>query len=245
MKFFALLLLFSMPVAGQTIAWVDDSASDSPLTYKGTISFDPSNRDNIACSLTGHNYADKTVVALVIHLTVVRPDGHSVMYRHRHDHFFKDQTMMAATSPQPRVDFVPNDIDCGTFGGQSLGKGPATPSAHAKTMFVQFDDGSTWSGPEAASDEAYVMFQRAEALKYLQSLKSAYVQGGVTSLTQVLAADPGKWEADHKPRPEVRSKYTELHLLNNNAAIVNQIDSYLANAQARANWMIDAPQTSR
>ena len=187
--------------------------------------------------MTGHNNANRMIVAYRVYFNVVRPDGQLIDMRHRHDHFFKDDSMLVATSPQPQLDFVPNDIDC--QGWFSVGSGggytppPVKPArTHVKTVFVQFDDGSTWGDAEAVQE---IMFQRPEALAYLQSLRAAYVSGGAKALTQALHQPIH--HPDHKFRVTANTKRLLLLDLPDPQAQIDSIDVDLATAATRTSWL--------
>jgi hypothetical protein len=233
-----LLMLLPVPLFGQTLTLVDVSTSDSPLTLKGTISFDPGGDNNkTTCSITEHNNAAKAIVAFRQYFDVVRPnDNRFVEMRHLHDHFFKDQSFMV-NMPQRGIDLVPNDLDCPAFFAASPSMRPSSqpPSATVRTVFVQFEDGSVWGDNKEA---AAVMFQRTEAVKYLQSLKAAYAQGGDVTLSQALNASVyPTWETDRSYRGVIRNKRFEYQQLPNAQAVADRIDKDLANAQARAAWL--------
>jgi hypothetical protein len=67
-------------------------------------------------------------------------------------------------------------------------RAPSEPKADARTVFVQFDDGSTLGDQEAASD---VLNQRASILKALKQLDEVYAQQGEQGFLALLSADFG------------------------------------------------------
>ena len=232
----AMLLLLSTSLLGQTIPLADVSPSDSPVTLKGTITFNPKDQNDITCSLIGHNNTNRMIVAYRMYFNVVRPDGESIEMRHTHDHFFKDHALMV-NLPQPQSDYLPNDIDCQAFfsAGQAAGSArppdavpSRPPEAHVRTVFVQFDDGSTWGDDKAVQE---IMFDRNEALAYLQSLKDA------NDLGQALAVYVPLRGADHKIRSMRKGKQVELQNLHDIRAAAAEIDKDLAIAQSHPAWL--------
>ena len=65
---------------------------------------------------------------------------------------------------------------------------PSQPKADARTVFVQFDDGSTLGDEEAAKD---ILNQRASTLKALKQIDDVYAQQGEQGFLALLNEDLG------------------------------------------------------
>jgi hypothetical protein len=237
MRIFVMLSL-TTSLLGQTVPVSNDTASGSPVTVKGTATFDPSSSDIVNCSITGHNSSNHMIVAYMFDLKMIKPDGESQPGTVDHDHFFSQSAAAMATMPQPGLDFTLK-FDCTSLAGQSYNfkPQPRTPELHIKMTFVQFDDGSVWGDSNAV---AMVMFQRTEQVAYLQSLKVAYENGGVDGLTQALSRGEPFFTSDRRVRFAVRSKQQGmLAKLKRNGiqAVLDRMNSDLAAAQAHAAWL--------
>ena len=80
-----------------------------------------------------------------------------------------------------------------------------------------------------------IMFQRPEALAYLQSLRAAYVSGGAKALTQALHQPIH--HPDHKFRVTANTKRLLLLDLPDPQAQIDSIDVDLATAATRTSWL--------
>jgi hypothetical protein len=168
----------------QTVRISDDTPKGSPVSLKGTWTFDPKNPDNMACSITGHNQYNRSIITYFAHLKYVKPSGESNEVRIRRDYFFKQDDLAGSFSDFPLT------VPCDELGG---GKSwppviytPAPPEVPVKTVFVQFDDGSSWGDSQVAAD---VMRERMETLAYLRELKAAYTTGGSEALVEALQVE--------------------------------------------------------
>ena len=56
--------LLTMAAFGQTIEVTDNSPSDSPLRWKGTVSL--GNDADATCSITGHNSDSRAIIAWAV-----------------------------------------------------------------------------------------------------------------------------------------------------------------------------------
>src|SRR5262249_48341890 len=68
------MCLAASNLLGQTVQFVDDSPSGSPVSFHGTITF-PANSDEATCDVTGHNNSPKAVVAYMLEVHIARPTG--------------------------------------------------------------------------------------------------------------------------------------------------------------------------
>ena len=224
---------------GQTIQISDDTAKGSPVTVKGTITFDPNDLDKKTCSITGHNHTDRMIVAFTMIVNVTKPDGEPAPEGHiLRDLFLLDSAMLAKRAPQPQMDFPVFEVNTHCGGGVHSGTRripiPKPPEAHIKFTFVQFDDGSVWGDDK---DIAEAMFQRTETVKYLQSLRDAYSDGGDYALYQALQDSGRARETDHRFRYMLHGKRLNLLKLNNAKAAADAIDKDLATAEEHAAWL--------
>ena len=232
MKTLALVLLLSLPSLGQTFTFVDDSPSDSPLAWRGTATFDQNMQGS--CALTAHNRSGHLVVAYKVEFDVVRPDGQLATFQHRHDHFFKPQDMLAQSSPQPLQDFVPpENAICADYLGANETPTTAAPSAHIKTIFAQFDDGTVWGNATVAQD---IMQQRTAAIAFLQTLAQAYASGGADGLAAVTKKGPGRGQ-NRESYPVALTELHQIRQLPDAASQANYINADLSIAASRAAWL--------
>jgi hypothetical protein len=189
------------------------------------VRIDAANAANNACFLTGHNSSSQIVVAWRMDITIASPSG-TVPWIHRHDHFFKDQDLLLAMSPPPNADYSPIDIDCSILTG----------GFESQTLWVQFIDGSTWGDADAQS---YMMAERTNAVKLLETLKAAHASGGEKAFTQALTSFDS-----HKPNMQESLRLNEAHSTQLRLEQMTDIKSQLAEvdrmlylARLRANWM--------
>lgn len=225
------MMLLAVPLFGQTIPLVDESASGSPLTFDGTMTFDPTNGGPIGCSITALNHASRPIVAYRAHFDIVKPDGLWDGFVLPIDYFFEDLSSMVV--PQPSVPY-PFPLDCGRlFERVQATSSAKPPEARVKVPFVQLDDGMVWGDDDTIKR---VMFQRKDALEYLQSLKAAYSSGGNAALAKLLQAHVD-YTADHKLRQMADSERHRLMKLGDTETVAAKIDKELANAHAHAAWL--------
>lgn len=211
----------------KTIQISDDSSRGSPVSLKGTVTFDDKNPDNVACSVTGHNNSTKSIITYAVELDLTKPSGEPAIVRFQHDRFFKDLSISL-----PQTDF-PVLTDCESGHELNIPRTPAPAEAHAKLLFVQYDDGSVWGDDKTTSE---IMTQRADVLAYLQSLKAAYSSGGLDALAQALSKDQPFRDNNHRPRIMVHSKQQGLREIRDTAgiqAVAKTIDENLAMAEVR------------
>ena len=254
MRTLAMMCVLASPLVGQSVSCqsvyvidnhadiplivsvVDKSPADSPLTVQGTVTFDPIDPSNAGCVLTIHNNGDHAVVAYGMVFDVVKPSGEPRTILTGGDRFIsREYYLNGQTPPADYVkaggDFVPL-VPCHKFlAGHSRGPYLSRPaSATIKLTGVQFDDGSTWG------EVRELMFQRAEALAYLNKLKAAYVSGGPGGLEQELQKPIA--EPDRKFRIGAQSlRLILLNQLQDDQARVALIDARLAQAASHAAWL--------
>jgi hypothetical protein len=239
MRIFIMPMLLATSLLGQIVPVSNDTASGSPVTVKGTATFDPTSSDIVSCAITGHNSSNHMIVAYMFDIKLTKPDGESQPGTIDHDHFFSQSASAMASMPQPGLDFTPS-FDCTGLAGHSYSTKsatPTTPMLHIKLTFVQLDDGSVWGDSNAVT---MAMFQRTEQVAYLQSLKAAYDNGGVDGLTQALSRGEPFFTSDRRVRFAVRSKQQGLLAKlqrNGIQAVLDRINSDLAAAQAHAAWL--------
>jgi hypothetical protein len=226
MKTILAMLCLLLSAFGQTIQITDGSPSGSPLQFKGTITFGPA----VACAITGHNNGSRMIVAWVVQLQVVRPDGQTFSEPFTHDHFFKSDQTLAMMSPMPGLDFD-TQLDCSDYHHKGYVATPQSPLMTLTTKLVQFDDGSVWGESTAAKELA---FQRQEAVAYLQSLKAA------GDLTKALAQEPAYGT---EPGSDNHLRWAKLIMWKylsedpTPEAKAADLDNRLAIAQAHAAWL--------
>lgn len=230
MKSILMMMCLALPLCAQTLKVVDESPADSPVSVRGTITFGPSNQNNTTCALTGHNSSSRMIIAYTMELHAITPDGWPIQAGPwSHDHFFNNDPELNMMLPQPRLDF-PLELECEELNQHSQMQAPLSkpPFAAIKVTFVQFDDGTIW-GKEKAIQER--MFQRREALAYLQALKTS------SDLARDLANDVPFRGPDGKVRTMRLAKQYGLRDLHDTKAAAAKIDKDLATAEARKDWL--------
>jgi hypothetical protein len=218
MAVFGMFLFACSLLVGQTVSISDDSPAGSPVSIKGTVVF----RDslNAECSITGQNHGSISIIALVVELKLTMPSGEPGRMMFQRDHFFKPLTISL-----PKTDFIVTS-DCQTGHELDIPRTPAAPEAHAKAIYMQFEDGSTWGDTKVG---AALMGQRTGVLAFLKSLKTAYSSDGTAGLEKALAQD-------QKPGSMVWSKLAGLRMIRDASgisAVVETVDQNLATAEAR------------
>lgn len=209
----------------KTIPISDDSSSGSPVALKGTVTFDGENADNVTCSVTGHNNSPKSVIAYTFELDMTRPSGEPAVGLFQYDRFLKKQSISL-----PHADF-PVFADCKTGHELDIVRTPAPPEAHAKLLFVQYEDGSVWGNDKTTAE---IMAQRSDVVAYLQSLKAAYSSGGLDALAQALAREQPFSDNNLRRRTMVHSRQQTLRYVRDTEgirAVANTIDENLAMAK--------------
>jgi hypothetical protein len=211
---------------GQTIRITDGSPSDSPLKFKGTITFGA----EVTCEVTGHNDGSRTIVAWVAQLHVIRPDGQTFSEPFTNDHFFKNDQIIAMMSPKPGLDFD-IQLSCSAYHHKNYVATPQSPSMTITGKLVQFDDGSVWGEAPAAKELA---FQRQDAVAYLQSLKAA------GDLTKALVQEPAysnERGSDNHVRWETLITWKHLSEDPTPEAKSADLDNRLSIAEAHKAWL--------
>jgi hypothetical protein len=224
-----LLLLFGAMAYPQTITIADNSPANSPVSFRGTV--DLSGADAV-CSITGHNNGTLTIVAWGGQISGTKANGQPYTQPlFNRDHFFKSDAIISAMSPKPALDFQ-EILGCADFG--HLGGAPATvsPTLSVAAVYVQFNDGSTWGDPTAIAE---IMFQRKDAIAYLQSLQA---KGGdlkaATAQMPVVVLNPGPH--DHLLW-ERAITWSYLSDDTTSAAVAADIANRLALAQTHKAWL--------
>jgi hypothetical protein len=232
MKILITVLLLSLSSLAQTLTVIDDSPSDSPITMKGTVTWDSAG--NTTCAIKLHNSASKIVVAWRQDIEATFPNGGYTLGYWRHDHFFKDEAMLAHMSPQPGSD-AESYIDCGVFSVPTWTSSTA-PNVKIKTYWVQFIDGSRWGDPDA---QAYMMAQRNNAVQFLNQLAAAYAHGGEQAFTQTLTSFNPRG-INSRATDELNEAHTTQLLLEQMPDVKTQlveVNRKLSVAASHANWM--------
>ena len=177
----------------QTVRISDDTPNRSPVSITGTWTFDPKNPNNMACSITGHNQYNRSIITYFAHLKYVKPNGEWNEVRIQREHFFKQDDLAGSSSDFPLT------LPCDELGGGDefppVIYAPAPPEVRVKTVFVQFDDGSSWGDSQVAAD---LMRERMETLAYLRALKAAYATGGSEALVETLQQNQPTRTADNR-----------------------------------------------
>jgi hypothetical protein len=209
----------SVLVVGQTISITDDYSDITPVPLKGTVTFN--NPENLDCVIAGFNKSSKPIIAFVIEMNVTTPNGQPGIFQFSHDNFFKS---IDISSPQSEF-----KIDTGGCPlGHEIGveRIPSTPAAHARLLFVQYNDASAWGDAKVGNK---LLAQRAALLQVLQTLKTAYTDGGSGGLEKALSED-------QKLGSSLNSKLDRLRVLRDAygiKAVVDDIDKDLATMKAR------------
>ena len=211
---------------GQTIPVYDDSSAGSPVSITGTVtlffgftSFLSPDSSTVDCSITGHNHASKSIIMSVVELKLTQPSGVLGESTFQRDVFFKPLTISL-----PNSDFTMWDPAMGT--AFDVPGTPTTPEAHAKVIFLQFEDGSMWGDANAA---ARLIEKRPAVLAFLESLKSSYSTDGPDGLEKALARDP-------KPGTRSWGELAYLRMIRDQAginAVAETVDQQLATAERR------------
>ena len=227
----AICVLTTAASFAQVIAIQDNSPSDSPITFSGTISFGAPDT-NSPCTINAHNNSiAHKIIAYVVQLKVVRGDGFMFNHNVGHDHFFADDATLSMMSPAPQSDFNP-EIRCERFGRSHTNNWkatPTTPSMTLTTMMVQFDDGTIWGNP---TNIAAVMFQRNDAIAYLKTLSAA------ANITQALATEPALTvQGETLPHNGRALTWALLRDRPDAATQTAEVARRLAVAQQRASWI--------
>lgn len=232
MKILITVLLLSLSSLGQTLTVTDDSPSDSPIRMIGTVTWDSAGKTT--CAIALRNVASKIVVAWRQDIEATFPNGGYSLGYFRHDHFFKDEAMLASMSPQPGLD-AETYIDCDALSFPTW-TSTKPPGVHIKTYWVQFIDGSTWGDLDA---QAYMMAQRTNAVKFLNQLKTAYANGGEDAFTQTLASFNPRGQNQRATEELIEASTTKL-LLQDMPDVQTQlaeVNRKLSVAASRTNWM--------
>lgn len=226
------VLLLSLTSLAQTVTLIDDSPSDSPIKVSGVVKFDPNNSKNATCKLKGHNSGPQTIVAWRQDIDVYTPQFRVPMvYRNRHDHFFKDEDMLASESLQAGADYQPEEIACSVFTAYQ-----GVNAIHVKVLWVQYIDGSTWGSADA---QAYMMAQRTNAVQFLNQLKAAYASGGEAAFKASLVSVNWK-RANLRAEMELDEAHSAQIFLRQMPDVATQlaeVNRKLSMAASRANWI--------
>ena len=156
----------------------------------------------------------------VVEMKLNKPTGEPGEFLFERDHFFKQ---LAISSP--KSDFLISS-DCNMGHEIDVRRISAPPEAHAKVVFLQFEDGSTWGDRKVGNR---LMKQRLAVLAFLKSLKSVYETDGPRGLEKAIAKE-------QQPGTMVRSKLTGLRMIRNASgirAVAHTIDQNLATAKLR------------
>jgi len=220
------MCLTKLNLLGQTVQFVDDSPSGSPVSFQGTITF-PANPDEATCEVTGHNNSPKAIVAYMLEVHFTKPTGETETGYWTIDRFFKQGNIAA-----PQADF-PVMAFCDSGHSLNGSPKPAAPAAKISALFIQYEDSSVWGDDKAVAE---AMFQRTETLKYLKSLRDAYSDGGDYALYQALRA-PQATNPDHRHRFMASGIRQRLLKLDSARAAADRIDEDLATAEEHVAWL--------
>ena len=203
----------------QTISISDDSPAGSPVSITGTISFPDSS--HVDCSITGHNHASQSIIMSVVDLKLTKPSGEPGEMGFQRDHFFKPGAISL-----PNSDFLISLPDCEMGHELNVPRTPTTAEAHARVIFLQFEDGSVWGDAKVG---AQLTAQRPEVLAFLKSLKSTYSTDGPDGLEKAIAKD-------QKPGTKVWLSLAYLRMIRHDfgiSAVAETIEQQLATAERR------------
>jgi hypothetical protein len=205
----------------------DNSPADSPLSFTGTIS-DAAGSEAV-CNITAHNKSTHSIIAFFAKVDIVRADGHRFVSPFGHDHFFASDEMLQAMAPKAGADFDP-EYNCGLYGRNNENT-KQSPSLTITAVMAQFDDGSLWGDPAAITE---LMFQRNDAITYLQSLQAA------PNITQALAKEPpldSGVPGDNHERTTRDLTWAILMDKGTPQSQADEINRRLAVAHERATWL--------
>jgi hypothetical protein len=184
---------------------------------------------NVTCSIAGHNHSSKSLILSAIELTFTRPSGEPVDMKFHRDHFFKPLTISL-----PKSDWLISS-DCRAGTELDVPRKPAMPQAHAKVLFLQYEDGSLWGNAKAG---ARLITERREVLAFLKSLKQVYSADGPDGLARAVAKD-------QKPGSMISSKLSALRMLRDYqgiSAVAETINENLKTAELRDTLLITLPE---
>jgi hypothetical protein len=163
----------------------------------------------------------------VVDLSFNKPNGEPVELKFQRDHFFKPLAISL-----PRSDWQISS-DCRTGSEIDIPRKPKPPEAHAKVVFLQFEDGSVWGNAKVGEQ---LILERQEVLAFLKGLKQAYSADGSAGLERAMAKD-------QKRGTMLWSKLTSLRMLRSYSgvsAVAETIDQNLATAELR-NKLMNVP----
>jgi hypothetical protein len=214
-----MLAALAFSQAREPITVTDVSTADSPVALSGKLTLGP---EKAMLDVTGQNLSDKGILALVA--TIEGPPDLSL--RSVHDHFFKNMVI----APHSKVE-VTGGFEH-PFGKERIGNGPwYTPvwdikRVEAKTIWVQFEDGSTW-GDEATGEE--VRRERVEAKNFLTHVLEIYQQSGEAAFLKALSASQPRGSTS----AVLAHSYRRQQQKQGTTAVVDHIRERLAIGNAR------------
>lgn len=154
---------------------VDVSHSGAPLKVTGTVTANDQSsevpRYSFAANVAMTNVSAKPILLMLVTLDIVSALPMSLNYLEEEDYFFEPRPL------QPQSSAMLQRV-LGKFGEPSrkddlLAK--VRSSAHAKVIFVQFSDGSSWGDAVAAERS---LSNRQKALERLEVLDEVYRNRG-------------------------------------------------------------------
>jgi hypothetical protein len=74
MKTIITLLLYALPMVGQTVLLTDNSAAGNPMPVSGSVTFSPGGTASCSFAAT-NNSTDKSIVAFAYKLALTKPGG--------------------------------------------------------------------------------------------------------------------------------------------------------------------------
>lgn len=212
-----ILIAATLAFSQSSIEIADASASGSPVTLKGNVSFA---NTQAAVTVTGHNNSNKGVLAYL----VVIETSPLLNFRVEHDHYFKGEDI-AATSDfsvcQGPAGEFPLDTDMAKQVADQTVKG------QAKVLWVQLEDGSTWGD---AAEGATISAQRVANRAFFVHLLTVQKESGDAAFVQELSA----------PQPAGSSVeglakvFKHLQQTDGTTALIDHINKRLAIGNARA-----------
>jgi hypothetical protein len=135
--------------AGVPVA--DKSERGSPLENTGSVRLSETVQNgnthfSYQADVAARNISSKTIMAVVASLDITDSQGHKVQEMESGDLFFKDNTLkpgdvLTLSYNQPSEYFVP----------LKYSSAQTTPSAESRTLFVQFEDGTTFGDEKYAN----------------------------------------------------------------------------------------------
>ncbi len=215
-----------------TVPVVDKSAPGSPIQAAGSAEFTESVENGHAscsfqCEIQFSNVSQQPILLLVIREEIYCAHGNGVRRHIEYDHFFNPGPLVpkqAEVEPRER---------CSS--GNKVGPAASTthvPTAEATTMYVQFEDGTSFGHEKYA---LHALRIRRGALKVLRRLQEIHATRGEEEFVRALLSKPDPRQMSDASSVEdlflepVRTVQREL----GTAEALRRIQQQLSNAEEK------------